>query len=869
MTSEVSVSPTSAEGVGRPLLRLLLALVALAAAVAGQYWLVIAPQPALSGYAWGLAVVAFLLLYFAAADGRALPGAGVADVSPAQARLWLGMVLALGAFCVVYRVGTYPPGLNHDAAWEGLYALRVLQGEPFTPYTSEAWGRETMTFYFRAVSAWLLGPTVLAVQAPGMLAGWLTLPFFYGWTRQMFGTRLALAATAFLAVSGWHLVFSRTGWRSDFQPLFMAATCYYFFRGVRDVRSVDFLLAGLSLALTLNTYNGSRLFPAVFALWSVLVVVQSWRVSTFFRRYGLGIAFFSIAFLLAVAPLTIYALENWEIFMGRAAALRGASSFSDALVATAGLFHYAGNGDDFFIREPALEFPAAVLMTFGLLWALLRWRDERAQFLLLGLAINLIPGLVSKPNLNRNIGTMIFAYVFVGLGGVFLARQVQRLSPRLGAAILIGFCGLAFAVTYDDYLDPTPRHIWGYYPETTVVGRYVDEMAPKYAIWVGGANFPRDSITYLSYQGGPDPMERSYVWLDDVGVLLRQPLSAPAGKGMAFVLADEGQARQVLQTLQRRFPQHEVQELRYPPGDGKVFAKALLVQPGVAPVADTPDAAPAAAAAVAAAAAPAGELRQPRAIAFLSTGELAVADFGNHRVQILAADLRPLRQWGGEGIGPGEFREPSDLAVGPGDEIYVTDTWNGRVQRFAADGTFIGQTSEALYGPRGVAVGADGTVFVADTGNNRIVKFSRDLQLLASFGSRGSEAGQVLEPVGLRLGAEGTLWIADNGNSRLQEWSADGRPLRSLPIDGWGSAVYSEPHLDLDGSGRIWVTVPRMQRLRAYLPNGDLAVDIGAEGLVGLDLPMGVAVDPQKAEVVVVGLSGAVRRLRQAGPGAP
>lgn len=856
-------------GAARPWLRLLLGCVGLGAAIAGQYWLVVDPRPTWSTWAWVVTGLTFLATYFAAPDGRALPGAGARDLTPAQTRLWLAAVLAVGAFFMVFRIDSYPPGLNHDAAWEGLYALRILQGEPFTPYTPEAWGRETMTFYFRAVSAWLLGPTLLAVQAPGLVAGWLTLPFFYGWVRLMFGTRAALVATAFLAVSGWHLVFSRTGWRSDFQPVFMAATCFYFFRGVRDVRSVDFLLAGISLALTLNTYNGSRLFPAVFAVWAVLAVVQSWRVSAFLRRYGLGIAFFAVAFLLAIAPLTFYALENWEVFMGRAAALRGASTFGDAVWATLGLFHYAGNGDDFFIREPALEFPAAVLLTFGLLWALLRWRDERAQFLLLGLCINLIPGLVSKPNLNRNVGTMIFVYVFVGLGAVFLARQVQRVVPRLGAALLVVFSLAGLLVSYDDYLDTTPRQIWGYYPETTVLGRYVKEIAPQYAIWVGGANFPRDSITYLSYPGEGDPMARVYEWLDDVTVLLRRPLQAPAGKGLAFVLADEGPSRQVLQTLQRRYPEHELHELRYPPTEGgKVFAKALLVPPGVAPVAAAPLVEPPTAPPVEPAV-PAGDLRQPRAVALLSTRDLAVADFGNHRVQILAADLRPLRQWGREGVGEGEFREPSDLAVGPGDIIYVTDTWNGRVQRFAPDGTFLGQTTEGLYGPRGVAVAPDGTVFVADTGNNRIVRFSAELQLQGSFGKRGSGAGEVLEPVGLRLGPQGTLWVADNGNSRLQEWTTDGKMLRSFAVDGWGSAVYSEPHLDVDASGRIWVSVPRMQRVRAYLPSGELAADFGGEALAALDLPMGLAVDAPAGEVVVVGLSGRLERLRLPAPGAP
>ena len=49
---------------------------------------------------------------------------------------------------------------------------------------------------------------------------------------------------------------------------------------------------------------------------------------------------------------------------------------------------------------------------------------------------------------------------------------------------------------------------------------------------------------------------------------------------MAFVLANEGVSAMVLSQLERRYPQHQVVDIRYPVGDGPVFAKALLVAAG-------------------------------------------------------------------------------------------------------------------------------------------------------------------------------------------------------------------------------------------------------------------------------------------------
>ena len=56
------------------------------------------------------------------------------------------------------------------------------------------------------------------------------------------------------------------------------------------------------------------------------------------------------------------------------------------------------------------------------------------------------------------------------------------------------------------YLGPQPRRIWGYYPETTVIGRFMKTLVPGYKIFIGDTPyFPRDALTFLSYQGEGDP----------------------------------------------------------------------------------------------------------------------------------------------------------------------------------------------------------------------------------------------------------------------------------------------------------------------------------------------------------------------------
>jgi sugar lactone lactonase YvrE len=843
--------------------RLLLVFAAYTAGAAGQYWLTIDPRLTWSAYAWGGAVLLFLCAWFVGDQGSELPSRDAGELDATTEGILLAIVLAVGAFFSFYGLDRFPPGLNHDAAWEGLYGIRILDGEPYTPYAIEAWGRETLTFYLRAVSIWLMGPTSTAVIAPGVVLGFLTLPFFYWWARNMFGPRFALVATLLFGVSGWHLVFSRTGWRSDFQPFFTVFTCCFFIRGMLSARPMDFVLAGVGLALTINVYNAARVFPALFVLWLVAVRFQSWTGRGFRRRYLVPLLFMAAAFLIAIAPMAWFAATHWSAFQSRMAALRGQSTLTQALLSSALLFNFFGNGDDFFVTEPALEYPTAVLFVFGLVWTILRWRDERSQFLLLGFIIGLLPGLVSRPNLNRDVGTMPFVYFFVAMGAVYLAQQLHALVPRIGRYLAIGVLIIVSAAAtgagFSDYLGPNPRRIWGFYPETTVLGRYLNTLVPDNAIWVGGDNYPRDTITYLTYQGSGSPTRRNYTWLDDIGTLRTAQLRPAAGKGMVFALANNGHGQSVFRYLERRYPDHIVHELRYPESGGPVFAKVLLVPPSPGgPVEAVVPAAEEEPATVTP-----GQLREPRGVALAPDGSFYVSDFGNDRVQQFDAQFKFLRQWGTTGSGPGQFRQPCGIAVSNDAVVLVADTWNHRVQAFSPTGEFLRQSQSQLYGPRGIATAADGTVYVADSGNNRIVRFSKDLVMQRAWGQKGAGAGELLEPTGVAVDSQGDVYVADNGNGRLQRFRSTGELKSQFPVEGWRLEAFSEPHVAVDESGRIWVTVPGAREVRAYAADGKVLQVIPAAeaGSIRFDRAMGITLGGREAGLVVADLANRLVRL--------
>ena len=247
----------------------------------------------------------------------------------------------------------------------------------------------------------------------------------------------------------------------------------------------------------------------------------------------------------------------------------------------------------------------------------------------------------------------------------------------------------------------------------------------------------------------------------------------------------------------------------------------------------------------------AGELREPRGLAFDDDGNLLVADTGNHRIQRFEAGSgRSLDVWGGPDPGdePGRFRSPSDVAVGPDGSIYVADTWNHRIQKLAPDGTVVLEWREqdpGFWGPRAIEVSSTGLVFVADTGNKRVLAYDPDGRQRLVFGGEGADPGQFVEPVGLALDEEaGRLFVADTGNRRVQTFDLQGQFLAEWRARGW-EEFYTEPYLALAGSVLV-ATDSFANRINVYGPGGRLRRSLGGAGS-GLDHPVGVVISDDGA----------------------
>ena len=352
----------------------------------------------------------------------------------------LALILAVGAFLRFWRLSRVPPGLFHDEAFNGLDALRVLEGYWPIFFPANA-GREPLFIYLQAAAVAAFGAGPLILRATSALVGLATLPAIYFLGRELFGgtsvrsgRAVGLLAAATMAASYWHLSFSRLGFRGVLLPFLSTLAFALLARGFRKGGMGSYLGAGLCLGLCAYTYLAARFLPLVLMASAVV-----WAASRARFRDGIGwerpqcrwrwglILFLGVS-LVVFAPLGIHYITHPGDFGTRTGDIalgwdnQGASLLdigSNAL-RVAGMFGWQGDAHRVFNLpgRPALDALSLAGFTLGLGMAVWRWRRASYSLLLVWLLIMLLPSILSTeaPHTLRAIGALPPTCLLTALG---------------------------------------------------------------------------------------------------------------------------------------------------------------------------------------------------------------------------------------------------------------------------------------------------------------------------------------------------------------------------------------------------------------------------------------------------------------------
>ncbi|WP_165452164.1 S-layer homology domain-containing protein [Paenibacillus thalictri] len=244
-----------------------------------------------------------------------------------------------------------------------------------------------------------------------------------------------------------------------------------------------------------------------------------------------------------------------------------------------------------------------------------------------------------------------------------------------------------------------------------------------------------------------------------------------------------------------------------------------------------------------------GEFSAPSGVAVDSSGNVYVADVGNHRIQKLTPGANGApdswSEWkksgGGSGSGLGEFNAPYGIAVDGGGNVYVADTGNHRIQKLTpgvngaqdswsewkksggGSGNGLGQ----FYSPEGVAVDSSGNVYVVDTSNHRIQKLTLGTNGIQdswnewkkSDGGIGTGLGEFFNPAGVAVDSNGNMYVADANNHRIQKYAAVTNSWSQFgkltPVTGTALGEFNSPEgVAVDNSGNVYIADTNNHRIQ-------------------------------------------------------
>ena len=291
-----------------------------------------------------------------------------------------------------------------------------------------------------------------------------------------------------------------------------------------------------------------------------------------------------------------------------------------------------------------------------------------------------------------------------------------------------------------------------------------------------------------------------------------------------------------------------------------------------------------------------------------TTGNVYVADSGNHTIRKMtqAGVVTTLAGSAGssgntDGTGSAaRFSSPYGVAVDTTGNVYVADSGNHTIRKVTPDGivtTLAG--SAGIFGstngtgsaarfrdPQGVALDSTGNIYVADTYNHTIRKVTSAgvvTTFAGTVGSGSSGEGDLLNPLSIAIDITGNLYVSNRSLHSIRKVTPAGiittfaGQLINGSSDGTGSAaLFNNPYgMAADNLGNVYVADGGNHTIRKMTTAGVVTTLAGVASTSGrsngtgsaarFNFPYGVAVDSTGNVYVADRNNNTIRKVTRSG----
>ncbi len=387
----------------------------------------------------------------------------------------LSFVLLLAIFFRFWNINNIPPGLYPD---EAIYANDgiISPGKVFYPDNN---GREGLWMNILFLSFKLFGISATVLRSVSAIAGALTILGIYFLTKEIMGKydssgarakKTAILASFFLAVSFWHINFSRIGFRAIMMPLVLVWAFYLLFSGLKN-NNWKLIASGMVFGLGFYTYSTFRLLPLLILPVLIFVFFREENKKQMLKRL---VIYFAIPAVIVVLPLVFYFLKNPADFIGRLGPISIFSqpsplkSFFESLGSHLLMFNVRGDGNwrHNFPNAPQIFWPVGICFLIGFFYQFKfifysfknrSWDQLFLPLFALGWFFTFILGGVLThegiPHALRTIGIIPIVYILAAIGANIALNVLKNKikNKLLINIIIISFSAVIIIFSYKQY----------------------------------------------------------------------------------------------------------------------------------------------------------------------------------------------------------------------------------------------------------------------------------------------------------------------------------------------------------------------------------------------------------------------------------
>ena len=560
-----------------------LAALSLGMALIGQYLLFV------NKMLWpGLVMFTLAVIVFMMADGASKKEGEEAAIDPKiEIAAFIGIML-IALFFRIFMIDQIPAGCFRDEGQNGNEAINIMNGIEVDgtklPVYIERWTQNAaMYMYFVAAFFKLFGIGVLEIRAVSVLFGMLCVPAFYFLVRNLMGPRLAIIGGFLMAVTSWHVNFSRVGFLG-IVTVFFAILCFYFaWRTYVKRTPFDFVMLGITTALSIYTYLAARLIPVGLLLFCLYIFASEMK---FYAKNSKKILIAFISLVVVMLPLIIYAVQHPQQFSSRQAVV---SIFNQEMLHEVGgryvekdgknktpfklymesfaytmlMYNYKGDGNPRHNSGamPMLDFTTGLFFVLGFGYALVNILKPR-YFLMMAMYFAFMQaGLFSteSPQAYRTIAEIpiVLLFAIVAIGKVLEYAKEQHgkdfvKTVMIAGLVVMGYVAYENYVRYFEKFGRNPGSWAEFSTDEYSMGKYVHSLGEDYLAMVQPAWAESYTFRFAVY---PYNNFIPFSLADCV------PVQSTLRKNFSYVLDDT--YLPILPILKRMYPDGKYGEVRH------------------------------------------------------------------------------------------------------------------------------------------------------------------------------------------------------------------------------------------------------------------------------------------------------------------